>query len=39
LHDGAFAYGTINYRVGIGSSNSDSLFVFVAAAVTARRRR
>src|SRR6202051_2911138 len=26
LHDGAFAYGTINYRVGIGSSNSDSLF-------------
>src|SRR5467141_953299 len=27
LHDGAFAYGTINYRVGIGSSNSDSLFV------------
>jgi amidohydrolase len=27
LHDGAFAYGTINYRVGIGSSNYDSLFV------------
>ena len=27
LHDGAFAYGTINYRVGIGSSNADSLFV------------
>ena len=27
LHDGAFAYGTINYRVGIGSANSDSLFV------------
>src|SRR4030088_3379035 len=27
LHDGAFAYGSINYRVGIGSSNSDSLFV------------
>src|SRR5580693_203903 len=27
LHDGPFAYGTINYRVGIGSSNSDSLFV------------
>jgi amidohydrolase len=25
LHDGPFAYGTINYRVGIGSSNSDSL--------------
>ena len=27
LHDGAFAYGIINYRVGIGSSNSDSLFI------------
>src|SRR3569832_2693845 len=27
LHDGPFAYGTISYRVGIGSSNSDSLFV------------
>ncbi len=27
LHDGAFAYGTINYRAGIGSSNADSLFV------------
>ena len=27
LHDGAGAYGTIAYRVGIGSSNSDSLFV------------
>jgi amidohydrolase len=27
LHDGAFAYGTINYRVGIGSSNSDSLAI------------
>src|SRR6476659_1535008 len=27
LHDGAFAYGTINYRVGVGSSNYDSLFV------------
>jgi amidohydrolase len=25
LHDGAFAYGHISYRVGIGSSNSDSL--------------
>jgi hippurate hydrolase len=25
LHDGPFAYGTIGYRVGIGSSNSDSL--------------
>src|SRR6202163_4161939 len=27
LHDGPFAYGTLNYRTGIGSSNSDSLFV------------
>jgi amidohydrolase len=27
LHDGAFAYGTINYRVGIGSSNSDGLAI------------
>jgi len=27
LHDGAFAYGNVSYRVGIGSSNSDSLFV------------
>jgi amidohydrolase len=25
LHDGPLAYGTITYRVGIGSSNSDSL--------------
>jgi amidohydrolase len=25
LHDGPLAYGTISYRVGIGSSNSDSL--------------
>jgi amidohydrolase len=25
LHDGAFAYGNISYRVGISSSNSDSL--------------
>src|SRR6202035_1960370 len=25
LHDGAFAYGNLTYRVGIGSSNSDSL--------------
>src|SRR3984957_11038814 len=25
LHDGAFAYGHISYRVGIGSSNFDSL--------------
>jgi len=39
LHDGAFAYGTINYRVASArpipiASSSD----FVAAAVTARRR-
>jgi amidohydrolase len=27
LHDGPFAYGTISYRVGIGSSNSDSLAI------------
>ncbi|MDB5518819.1 MAG: hypothetical protein JWQ17_5577 [Tardiphaga sp.] len=27
LHDGAFAYGSVNYRVGIGSSNQDSLYV------------
>jgi hippurate hydrolase len=27
LHDGAFAYGRISYRVGIGSSNSDGLYV------------
>ena len=27
LHDGAFGYGSVNYRVGIGSSNSDSLFI------------
>ena len=25
LHDGAFAYGSVRYRVGIGSSNLDSL--------------
>jgi hippurate hydrolase len=25
LHDGAFAYGAIGYRAGVGSSNSDSL--------------
>src|SRR3981081_1515292 len=25
LHDGAFAYGMVNYRLGIGSSNADSL--------------
>jgi amidohydrolase len=27
LHDGPFAYGTISYRVGIGSSHSDGLYV------------
>jgi amidohydrolase len=27
LHDGAAAYGTLSYRVGIGSSNSDSLYI------------
>src|ERR1700675_2540784 len=27
LHDGAFAYGNLTYRVGIGSSNSDGLFI------------
>jgi amidohydrolase len=27
LHDGPFAYGTVVYRVGIGSSNSDGLYV------------
>jgi amidohydrolase len=27
LHDGAFPYGYISYRVGIGSSNSDSLAI------------
>ena len=27
LHDGAFPYGYVTYRVGIGSSNSDSLFI------------
>src|ERR1700761_6143983 len=25
LHDGAFGYGQVSYRVGIGASNSDSL--------------
>jgi amidohydrolase len=25
LHDGPFAYGTLTYRTGVGSSNSDSL--------------
>ena len=27
LHDGPFPYGYVSYRVGIGSSNSDSLFI------------
>jgi amidohydrolase len=27
LHDGPFAYGSLNYRVGVGSSNSDNLDV------------
>ena len=27
LHDGAFPHGVVLYRVGIGSSNSDSLFI------------
>jgi hippurate hydrolase len=27
LHDGPFAYGTVSYRVGIGSSNSDGLYI------------
>jgi amidohydrolase len=27
LHDRPLAYGTINYRVGVGSSNSDSLAI------------
>jgi amidohydrolase len=27
LHDGAFAYGMVNYRPGIGSSNADSLVI------------
>ena len=27
LHDGPFGYGSLAYRVGIGSSNSDGLFV------------
>jgi amidohydrolase len=27
LHDGAFPYGYVNYRVGIGSSNADSLAI------------
>jgi amidohydrolase len=27
LHDGPFAYGNIDYRVGVGSSNADSLAI------------
>jgi hippurate hydrolase len=27
LHDGPFAYGDLAYRVGIGSSNQDGLFI------------
>jgi amidohydrolase len=27
LHDGPFPHGYVTYRVGIGSSNSDSLFI------------
>lgn len=27
LHDGGFPYGNLDYRVGIGSSSSDSLYV------------
>jgi amidohydrolase len=27
LHDGASAYGTVSYRVGIGTSNQDGLFI------------
>src|SRR6266403_4438791 len=27
LHDGPFAYGYVTYRAGIGSSNSDGLFI------------
>src|ERR1700694_1291318 len=27
LHDGAFPYGYVSYRAGIGSSNSDGLFI------------
>jgi amidohydrolase len=27
LHDGPFAYGNIFYRVGVGSSNQDGLFI------------
>src|SRR5262252_7805139 len=27
LHDGAFSYGYVNYRVGVGSSNADGLYI------------
>src|ERR1700738_2837370 len=27
LHDGAFPYGNVNYRVGIGSSHVDGLYI------------
>jgi amidohydrolase len=27
LHDGGFPYGNVLYRVGVGSSNSDSLYI------------
>ena len=27
LHDGAFPYGYVNYRVGVGSSNADGLYI------------
>jgi len=27
LHDGAFAYGTVRYQVGIRSSNTDGLYI------------
>jgi amidohydrolase len=27
LHDGPFGYGTVLYRVGIGSSNADGLYI------------
>jgi amidohydrolase len=27
LHDGAFAYGNIDYRIGVGSSNADGLAI------------
>jgi metal-dependent amidase/aminoacylase/carboxypeptidase family protein len=40
LHDGAFAYGTVLYAVGIRSSNIDGLYIkFHGRGVTARCRR